>query len=515
MRRLDIPPRDCLIYLLMMKPPHPHRARSARLAPPSLCLTLWMALHLAGCSSTPPSAADAAARAVLAGAAPVLTGSSPSGADEWMGVGDEAVALLREYLKIDTSNAPGVPGASGDVRLAADFFERVLKQEGIEVQRIAHPEDPTRVFVIGRLRGDGSAGKALILEHHMDVVPAEGTWTRPPFAADVHEGWLYGRGAADDKGLGILHLMALVQLKRQRAALGRDLLFIATPDEEIGGERGVAWLTAKHWNILDPAVVLEEGGFGYEGRYRPGLAFEVQVDQKRILWVELEAKAEGGHGSVPRENALVVLQRAVDRILELPREPRITPTVDATYTALSRDPIAARRIVDAVVTDPAERARLVDSISLTRMQGSDKVNTQPRVAKASLDIRLLPDTDPADFLARLTRAIGDNRVAIHELHPREGVGTASPVDSPFFRAIAQAVEQNFPGAIAIPTLSTGGTDSRNYRIRGVPAYGFIPFVVPQGDRLRIHDIDERVRVEDIRRGVKVMYEVVLAIARRK
>jgi len=498
----------------MMEPPHRHKDRPAVFHSLFPCVALGIVLQLPGCSSAPPSAADAAAGVVQAGAEPAATGPAPSG-DDWNALGDEAVAVLREYLKIDTSNAPGVAGASGDVRPAADFLERILKQEGIEFQRIVHPEDPTRVVVVARQRGDGSAGKALILEHHMDVVPAEGTWSHPPFAAEVHEGWLYGRGSADDKGLGVLHLLAFVQLKRQRAALGRDVIFIATPDEEIGGERGAAWLTAKHWNLLDPAVVLEEGGFGYEGRYRPGLAFEVQVDQKRILWVELEAKAEGGHGSVPRENALVVLQRAVDRVLELPREPRITPTVDATYNALSRDPAAARRIVDAVVTDPTERARLVDSISLTRMQGSDKVNTQPRTAKASFDIRLLPDTDPADFLARLNRAIGDNRVTIRELHPREGVGTASPVESLYFRAIARAVERNFPGAIAIPSLSTGGTDSRNYRIRGVPAYGFIPFVVPQGDRLRIHDVDERVRVEDVRRGVKVMYETVLAIAGRR
>jgi acetylornithine deacetylase/succinyl-diaminopimelate desuccinylase-like protein len=431
---------------------------------------------------------------------------------DWKACGDEALALLREYIRIDTSNAPGVATASGDVRKAADLLQGALQHEGIETRRLVHPQDPTRVVVLGRLRGDGSGGKPLLLEHHMDVVPAEGAWSHPPFAAEVDQGWLYGRGTADDKGLGALHLEAMLLLKRLRVPLARDVVFVANPDEEIGGERGASWLTTAHWDLLDPGVVLEEGGFGYEGRYRQGTTFEVQVDQKRVFWLELLASGEGGHGSVPRENALVILERAVDRILAMPREPRITPTLRATYAALVKEPAAALKVIDSIVGDPIERSRMVDSIALTRMQGSDKVNTQPREARASLDVRLLPDTDPKEFLSRLHRVIADDRVKVVELHPREEVGAASPIEGPVFRAIASVVSRRWPGAVAIPSISTGGTDSRNYRSRGVPAYGFIPFVVPDGDRLRIHDVDERVRVEDVREGVRTMFEIVRELA---
>ncbi len=199
----------------------------------------------------------------------------------------------------------------------------------------------------------------------------------------------------------------------------------------------------------------------------------------------------------------------------MPRPERITPTVRQTYQALAEEPQAALMAIESVVTDPIERARLVDSVALTRMQGSDKVNTQPRVARASLDVRLLPDTNPAEFLERLRRAIGDERVSIRQLHPSEDLGPASPIDSVAYRAIAAAVRRRYPAAIALPTLSTGGTDSRNYRSRGVAAYGFMPFVVPEGDRLSIHDVDERVRVEDVQAGVRTMFEVVLSIAGKR
>ncbi|MBI4583353.1 MAG: M20/M25/M40 family metallo-hydrolase [Planctomycetes bacterium] len=433
----------------------------------------------------------------------------------WDEEGDRAVGLLQTYLRIDTSNAPGVPGATGDVRAAVEFFERLLREDGLEPRRLVHPEDPTRTVLLGRLKGDGSLGKTLLLEHHMDVVPAEGQWTHPPFGAEIHDGFLYGRGTMDDKGLGILHLQAIRLLRREKVPLGRDVVFVATPDEEIGGEKGAAWLARSHWDLLDPALVLEEGGMGYAGKYNRGLAFEVQVQQKRVFWLELEARGEGGHGSVPRENGLLVLHQAIERVLDMPRPPRLSPPVAATYQALARDPEAARRVMTAIATDPSERARLTDSLTLTQMEGSKKVNSQPRVAKAGLDIRLLPDTDPAEFLGRLKKAIGDERVAIRELHPREEVGPASPTDGPVYRAIEAAMAVHYPGALILPTMSTGGTDSRNYRVRGVPAYGFIPLIVPEGDNSRIHDVDERVRVEEVKKGVKVFFDLVKALAEKR
>jgi acetylornithine deacetylase/succinyl-diaminopimelate desuccinylase-like protein len=202
-------------------------------------------------------------------------------------------------------------------------------------------------------------------------------------------------------------------------------------------------------------------------------------------------------------------------VLAMPREPRITPAARATFQALVAEPESALRLIEAIVMDPIEKARLVDSVALTRMQGSDKVNTQPREARASLDVRLLPDTLPEEFLARMRGAIGDDRVQLRELHPREEVGEASPIDHPAYRAIVSVVERRYPGSKAIPALSTGGTDARNYRVRGVPAYGFMPFVLPEGDRLRIHDFDERVRVEDVREGVRTLYEIAVEIAGKR
>jgi acetylornithine deacetylase/succinyl-diaminopimelate desuccinylase-like protein len=220
--------------------------------------------------------------------------------------------LLQEYVRIDTSNPPG------DTTKAADFLASIFEREGIPFTR--YESAPGKSIVYARLKATVSppAGKAIVLLHHMDVVPADrAQWTIDPFSATIRGQELWGRGAMDMKGQGIAHLMAFLRLKRERVPLSRDVILLAEPDEEVGGALGARWMIANHYAELDPEYVIDEGGFGSRDLFAPGkLVYGISVAEKKIVWLKLRAEGIAGHGSQPND------QNPNDRLVRaLAREP--------------------------------------------------------------------------------------------------------------------------------------------------------------------------------------------------
>ncbi|MCC6388086.1 MAG: M20/M25/M40 family metallo-hydrolase [Dehalococcoidia bacterium] len=421
---------------------------------------------------------------------------------DWDGAAREATELLAEYLRIDTSNPPG------NEAIAVDFLARILAKEGVafEVAESA----PGRSNLIARL---GPTERVVTLLNHTDVVPVERQyWDMDPFGGEVRDGFLYGRGTLDMKSMGIIELMTLVLLKRQRVPLRRGLAFLAAADEEAGSDFGVSWLAEHRPDWLTSDLVINEGAYGLSQKDGAGYVFQVAVSEKSPVWVELTVTGRPGHGSVPHpDNCAEHLVRALTRVANWNQELRMTPLMRAHLDAMTKAGFAPAMddtgALRAAGRAPGLRARLGNSISLTTVETGIKVNVIPAVARATLDCRLLPDVRPEAFLAELKAVIDDDRVSVRVLN-RLYEGAGSPFDGEFVRVVREVITELVEGAHLAPELTTGFTDSRIYRLRGVPAYGFMPCLVDPEDLAGIHGHNERISLENLRLGMQVLYEVV-------
>ncbi len=234
---------------------------------------------------------------------------------------DEAVKLLADYIKIDTTNPPG------NEKLGAIFLQNVMKANGIEAQVFDSARD--RAIVVGRLKGNGKK-KAVILLSHIDVVPAEAKdWKYPPFAAEIHDGELWGRGTLDMKGMGIMELAAMLAIKRSGKLLDRDIIFIATPDEEVGGTYGAEWFAKNKKELVSDAEYLLNEGYSIDSE-KGGKAKYWGVDyaEKSVLWLSLTANGSAGHASMPlSDSANNRLIKALGRIADNPPKMTLQPAV--------------------------------------------------------------------------------------------------------------------------------------------------------------------------------------------
>jgi acetylornithine deacetylase/succinyl-diaminopimelate desuccinylase-like protein len=431
---------------------------------------------------------------------------------------DEAVRRITEYVRINTTNPPGNEAE------AMRFFARIFQEEGIAFDSASSA--PGRGNIWARLKG--GAGPALVLLHHMDVVPADTHyWHADPFGGTVRDGDLYGRGTLDTKTLGIVQLEAFLALYRRHAPLTRDVIFLATADEEAGGAFGAGWVVKHHPEAFAGAgFVLNEGGDGSieEGRAR----FGIEVTQKVPLWLRLVATDKPSHGSIPPVTSSVNrLIRALFRIQNHDFAPRIVPAVDAYFKGLA--PNAAPQWRDAygdiaqAVADrntllrlqidaPAMAALTRNTCSITMLAGSNKINVIPPEAQAQLDCRLLPDQDRPAFLVELASVIDDPGIRIEQI--MGFTPAVSPMDNPLYRTLADVTRKHFPGAAIVPEVSTGFTDSHFFRDLGVASYGYAPFLTPAGQEGGVHGNDERISLENVRRGTVMMLQIVEAMARR-
>jgi len=413
---------------------------------------------------------------------------------DWQATGAEAIRTIQEYVRINTSNPPG------DVLKAADFLTGILQREGIPVKR--YDSGPGRSIVVARLKGTGTA-KPLLLLNHMDVVPTDPSrWKHDPFAGEIVDGKIWGRGAIDMKGLGVVQLMAFLSLKRQNVPLARDVILMAVPDEETGGTLGAEWMRKEHYADIDPEYMLDEGGFGSRDLFSPGkLVFGISVAEKKILWLKLRAEGTAGHGSQPHDqNPNDRLVRALSRLVS---EPLPGSSFSVLETMKSR--------VGTFAPNKFNNAIQHSTISLTSLRSGvgdpPKVNVIPSVAEATIDCRVLPGTSKDQWLAEIRRRLGDAEIKIDIAY--EGPDpVVTTVDSTFYRALESAVKRRHPDAVVTPMVVPYGTDSNGYRPRGVKAYGFTPVVVPAEAVMSMHGDAEYLPVDAVAPAIQVLFEAI-------
>ncbi len=426
---------------------------------------------------------------------------------------DEAVNWLQNFIRVDTINPPG------NESRAVDFYAEIFEAEGIEFETAESAEGRGNIWA--RLEGGDEPG--LILLQHTDVVPAEEEfWTIDPLSGDIRDGYILGRGTRDMKGLGIIQLATFLSLHRSNAELNRDIIFLATADEEAGGFYGVDWLIKNRPEIFDDAgILLNEGGGG--SRNEDGdIVFGVEVTQKVPVWLRLNSIDTPGHGSSPRTTSSVTrIVQALNILLENPFPPRIIGPVAEYFSELSVDmgqewgPAYAD--INAAISDPAfveklhsarpgHNSLIRDTCSMTRLSGSTKINVIPPEAWAELDCRILPDKPSERFIDELENMISDTGVTIETI--MAFTPAISETNTRLFTAIESVTQELHPGSRVLPSVSTGFTDSHFTRDLGIVSYGFNPLITNSGEHTGVHGNDEQVGESAFRRAVNDFAAVV-------
>ncbi len=430
---------------------------------------------------------------------------------DWDAWTQQATEWLSDYIRVDTVNPPG-----NETR-AVEWIGRILDAEGIPWETYTPMGDESRKTLVARLPGDGSRGKAVILLNHTDVVPFERQyWTVEPLAGEVHDGYIWGRGAQDMKGMGIMELVTFLLHKRHGLPLTRDLIFIAVADEEAGSAYGVEFLDRDHPELLDCEYVINEGGGGSTdvlGVERN--TFNIGVAEKGPMWLTLRAHGRPGHGSVPHDdNAADRLVRALQRIQDWERPLQPTPEVREYFRQLHTNGLLEEEPTDEVLaeiaaTNPRMHSIQTNSISLTTLNAGVKHNVIPATAEATLDIRLIPGYDPEQFIGEITEVIADEKIEIERVFV--SASPASPMDTELYAIMTREAKRVVEDAIVLPGVSTGFTDSRVFRRRGITAYGFVPTLTATEDQGRVHGNDERLSIENLRLGMQILHHTVRGI----
>jgi len=433
---------------------------------------------------------------------------------------DLAENWMQQYLRVDTTNPPG-----NEMR-AVEFFKKILDDEGIE----------NRAFEIGPGRGDlwarlphttGLGKRPIILLNHTDVVTSDAShWKVPPFSGEQRDGYLWGRGAQDMKDEGLAQLVVMVMLKREKIALDRDVIFLAVADEEAEG-KGTDWFIKNQRDLLGNAeFLINEGG---ENVLENGKVKYVGVDvgEKTSYWLHVVAHGRPGHGSRPNsDSAPNRLVHALNKIIAYQTPLKVLPVVDeflrdmapyeppdrAVYYRDVRKAIEDKKFQREVEHDESLNFLLRDTISLTMLGGSGQTNVIPPEAWANLDVRILPGGDPTALLETLRRVVNDPDVTIEPLETEFRVANYSGTDNALFAAIRETSAKYFPGTPVVPHITSGYTENQRYRPLGIVAYGFCPYAATEEEGNTEHGNDERIRVEEVRRGPRILFDVVVKVA---
>ena len=427
----------------------------------------------------------------------------------------EAAGWLRAYLRIDTTTPPG------NERSAAVYLGGILQRAGIPSRLVATPSGRASLWARLAAAGHPPARPAILLLHHLDVVAPGPGWSVQPFGGVVRDGRLWGRGAIDDKSLGIAQLAALIDLKRRGVALDRDVIFLAVADEESGGGQGTGWLLEHHPELFAGVeAVIGEGGRNQIGAGDRLLWWGVEVAQKRPLWLEVKASGRGGHGSgLNPFSAIHVLIAGLDRVLQAKPRWHVTPAARDYLAAIA--PMHGEKLrhslshLDETIGPDGPRGLLMpgmanlflDTVQVTVLNGGSRINVIPESARALVDVRLLPDTDSDEFLKRMNTALGQGVEARVLLSSPPA--PSSPASGRLYAALARVLAKEAP---VVPAMIPGLTDSRYFRQRGIAAYGVSPFVLKAEDLAGIHGRDERIPLAELDRGVERMRRLLTAYA---
>lgn len=440
---------------------------------------------------------------------------------------DETIRYLRELIMLDTTNPP-----AREI-IAAEMIARWLRDEGIDP--VVIEPIPGRGNVIGRIKGDGTAAPVLLYSH-TDVVPVErDKWTVDPFGGVVKDGSVWGRGALDMKGITAMQLAVFFQLARElrsgrRPPLKRDIILAATADEETDKNEGIGLLVDSHPELLRAEYALSE--FGGASTYINGRCFyPIQTAEKGTAWMRMIAHGKPGHASVPHnDNPVAHLGRAVDKLSRARLPMHVSKTgrafIEGIGTALGPTTSAALslwmdlgsgagpQLLEHVLRSPALvaelRAIMHNTAVPTGLRAGSVPNVIPSSAEAVIDCRTTPGCTAEDAMEEILRALGDDA-----RHVTLKLDSASPpcefsFDTPMYRAMCAAIKHHDPVGIPVPHMITGATDAKHVARLGAICYGFSPMRFEPGESFfdLVHGHDERVSINALAWGVRVLYDVV-------
>ena len=443
---------------------------------------------------------------------------SPAGTQDLSQLESDAINWLQQFIRINTVNPPG------NELQAAKYIAGILDKEGIHSE--IFESAPGRGFLVARLSSSAlpDPSRALLLMGHLDVVGVDKSkWTVDPFGGVAKDGYIYGRGTIDDKGMTIADLAVIIALKRSGARLNRDVIFLAEGDEENGGEFGMKFAAEKHWDKIacgfaineDGEVAVKDGKVQYVG---------IQTSEKTAVNVNVIAKGTSGHASVPRkDNPVEHLAAAMAKIGAYEAPVQFNSVTRSYFEGLApiedeetskwmraldssdRGDHAARWISDA---NPVWNAMLRDTVVPTILQAGIRQNVIPPEARGVVNIRLMPGNMATPLVGKLETLVNDPEVHL-EIQPNAGeTAPSSSTTSELYNTISRVAKEKFPGAVIVPEMSTSATDSVPLRLRNVQAYGMLPFPITDEDRNRMHADDERLPVESFRKGVDFLYAIV-------
>jgi len=436
----------------------------------------------------------------------------------WKEIEEEATRYLSQYLQINTTNPPG------DEIRGARFLKEVLDKEGIDNKIIESA--PGRANLLAHFPGKGN-GKPLLLLNHIDVVPVEeDKWSYSPFSGKVIGGEIWGRGALDCKSLGIIQTMVLILLKRMKGSLNRGVIMAATADEEKGGEWGVGWLCHNYPEFTRVEAVINEGGGVGIPRFGKNY-YLCQVGEKGACWFRIVFPGTPGHGSLPREdNCLFSLGQFLASLQNYQSRIHLTKIIEQLAELFSEDkeigPLLKEFLLDPnqgedvfkSISDGGIRQLLLaltqNTFVPTVVKGGEKVNVIPSECFCEIDCRILPGETITGVKKEISKILGNiNQYTLVEL--QTSIASESDFSHPLFSIFGEILRRYDPQAVLVPYFSSGATDSRYFRKKNIPAFGFAPLLIEgelKNHQDMIHGHNERISQKNLVFGIKVLYEVV-------
>jgi acetylornithine deacetylase/succinyl-diaminopimelate desuccinylase-like protein len=481
--------------------------------------------HRSGYTGAVQIAAIAVAALMLACAPGGPPAEAPMAASATPDLGQRAADILSQAIRIVTVNPPG------DEKPLAAYFVALMQGAGLEAAVIETPSGDSTVgrgAAWGMLRGSGKR-RPIVLLSHLDVVPADSAaWESDPFAGHRVDASVVGRGAIDAKGAAVVQLLTLTELARRGTTLERDVIFLATPDEETGGLDGAAYFTREHPELLrDAAFLLTEGGgvlIG-EGDERP--IWGVAVTEKNPCWLRVISRGTPGHSSVPpRDAAVPRLIAALERVQRIETPVRVVPTVEDMFATLAplvaeEDRAGFAALAENLESDPAFRNRFLfdrqhaalvrTTFTTTVLEGSSRTNVVPPTASAHIDARLLPGESCAAFADQIRRVVADPGIDAEILLTFPSL--VSTTDSAIFQAIGNVARKTDPDALVVPRMIAGFTDAHYFRSLGIASYGFVPRWLRAGEARGVHGHNEQISIANLERGVVTMIEILQELDR--
>lgn len=417
----------------------------------------------------------------------------------------DTIELTRDLLRINTTNPPG------NEESAALFLEGVMIGHGLQCE-IFRPAKG-RANIMSRIKGR-LPGKPIILLGHIDVVPAkEDEWSVDPFGGNIKDGYLYGRGAVDMKTQVVCHLAAFIDLAKRGVVPKRDIIFLATCDEEVGGSDGVEYMLTKVPDLKDASFVLSEGGCLIEEN---GFVHaQISVTEKKLSQFIIRAQGRGGHGSMPHgDNANEKIVAAAQRILSYKWPLKSMPVtqayldgvlagreIEGTVFPGLKEALKSKRWKTILEANEIYNAILRNTVTLTILKGGQKVNVIPSESSAYFDSRLLPTEAHDTFFGKIRRLAGDD-ITIERIGEKVPMPQNSQYDTPYFRGIQSCITSSRGSIPVLPFVTTGATDLRYFRDLGIPSYGFFPVTLTKDEHMRMHGKDERISLRNIEEGLE-------------